>query len=362
MDESRPFPVEYRFVPYGTILEPEPRTLVLDVGMKTMPGVIDHHHSEAECECAASLVARRPDLVLDHIPAPSEDSGGEEGRPLVVVTHRMPDFDSVAAVFLALRLVERRALDPAMTVLADYTKLVDSALLPREIDLAATPYAVMRSLFRRIRADQADANLERMQEGQRFMRFLHARAEEGHDILENRSLFTGIERFERAMRICEEDHFAYLADLDTAERMILSLPLENGEGRKSVEGLAVVQPRSFLFRDWAQRDRDHTRLRRGFSFLMTVMGRGKVVLGVEPGEGVWLKGLGKILNDLEEARCAGDSDTPGAGWYEGGNSFFNYRILASPRSGTRLGPSDILDAVRSFGRAGNGPEHGAKPA
>lgn len=342
--------IRFSFVPYGTVAQPEPHTLVLDVGMKAVPGVIDHHQPDADCECAASLVVRRPELVLDHIPAGSLEGAPGNGRSLTIVTHRMPDFDAAAAAFLALRLIDRGEVDPAMTALADYARLVDSAQLPLDIDLTATPSAILRALFRRIRGDESASNRERMAEGMRFMRFLHARAAEGKDIRENRSLFAGIERFDRAMHACDEDHFAYLSDLDDAEPLRLSLPLDTGEGRKIVDGLVVIRPRSFLLRDWAVRDRDHSPLGRGFSFLMMVLGWNKVVLGVTPEEGVWLKGLGGKLDAMELSRSP-EADFPaGAGWYAGGCPFFNHRIIASPREGTQLEPEEIIRAVRAFGR------------
>jgi hypothetical protein len=36
--------VTYQFVNYGEVLKPVEDVLALDVGMKTIPGVIDHHH------------------------------------------------------------------------------------------------------------------------------------------------------------------------------------------------------------------------------------------------------------------------------------------------------------------------------
>ena len=71
--------VTYQFVNYGEDLRPAKGVLVLDVGMKTVPGVIDHHHSEAEVECTASLIAKYPNLVLDHI---KESLGEKKKIPL----------------------------------------------------------------------------------------------------------------------------------------------------------------------------------------------------------------------------------------------------------------------------------------
>ena len=117
--------IGFRFVNYGERFEPQPQTLVLDVGMKTVPGVIDHHHPEAEPECTASLIAKYPQFVLEHIRA---------ADPFTIITHRLPDFDSVASIFLVLKLLGTGTIDAPMEKLAAYTKMVDSASLPKEID------------------------------------------------------------------------------------------------------------------------------------------------------------------------------------------------------------------------------------
>jgi len=106
--------------------------------MTMAPGVLDHHFSGAETECAASLVVKHPELVLDHlrpVGRPADAVG-----PVTIVTHTLPDFDALAAVFLSLRLLETGVVDEGMRTLAAYAKLADSALLPATIDLGATPW------------------------------------------------------------------------------------------------------------------------------------------------------------------------------------------------------------------------------
>ena len=98
--------VDYRFVPYGTVLDPEKNTLSVDVGMKTVPGVIDHHHPEADVECAASLIVKSPSLVLDHIRRDGLFSQDSPSFRLRIITHPLPDFDAVASAFLVLKLIE----------------------------------------------------------------------------------------------------------------------------------------------------------------------------------------------------------------------------------------------------------------
>lgn len=317
--------------------------IALDVGMRTVPGVIDHHHPDAEAECAASLVIKHPRLVLDHIRT-------TEG-PITVVTHRLPDFDSLASIFLALRLLQNRAVDPSMEKIAGYARRVDSASLPKDIDLAATPYSILRALFAGSRKEEAEINRERLAEGLRFMRFLHARSEEGYDILENRSLFTGIDRYERAMRKVENDYFRYLEDSARAQKLSLQLPLTDGRGRRTVDGFAVRNPSSFLLKEWARRDFSQSSLGGGFSFLLTNFGNQRYILGVDPEKGINLRGLGTILNRREaQRREAAGRPFPWL-WYEGNCPFFDFRIIDSPQDGTVLTHEDVVECVLAFGRS-----------
>jgi hypothetical protein len=332
----------FRFVEYGTAIDPAQGTIVLDVGRRTVPGVIDHHQPDAEPECTASLLAKYPNLVLDHVaPAPA--------GPLTIVTHKLPDFDALASIFLALRLVETREFDAGMTALSAYTRIVDSSTLPRRIDLAATPYGVLRGLFAGTRKSEEEINRDRLDEGLRFMRFLHARLMEGRPILEDRRLFQGIDRFERAMRKVDEDHLNYLQDAHRSPALLLSLPRSDGEGRKRVAGLAVDNPHSFLLKEWARRDREHAPQGDGFSFVLSRFGTSRFILGVDPTAGVHLRGLGTILNARETSRRAELGRPAGPSWYEGDCPFFGHRIVDSPQDGSDLTAPEVLAALLEFG-------------
>jgi hypothetical protein len=340
--------IVYAFVPYGEPFDPAPDRLVLDVGMKTVPGVIDHHHPGAEPECAASLVAKYPHLVLGHLRP--KGTVFDETKPLTIITHRLPDFDALASIFLSLKLLEIGRVDAVMAKLAAYTKLVDSASLPSAIELSGTPYAILRALFAGAKKEEAAVNADRIDEGLKFMRFLYARAEEGHEIVENRALFTGIDRYQRAIVKVERDYSQFLEDLASARKAVLSLPASGGRGRKTVDGLFVANPRSFLLKEWARREREEASLGRGFGFLMTSFGQMRHILGVDPSRGINLRGLGTRLNELERRNRAAAGRPQGRAWYEGDCPFFDFRIIDSPQDGTALSRDDIVAAVLEFGR------------
>ncbi|MGQ9672709.1 MAG: hypothetical protein ACUVV5_06200 [Candidatus Aminicenantales bacterium] len=341
--------VSFEFVNYGTVYSPQAGVMVLDVGMKTVPGVIDHHHPEAEPECTASLIVKYPHLVLNHFQGQGRrESAGEEAH-LRIITHRLPDFDALSSIFLVLKLIEIRKVDTSMEKIAGYAKMVDSASLPRDIDLTATPYSILRALFAGVKRQEAEINRERVEEGLKFMRFLYAKAEEGYEIIENRRLFAGIDRYEKAMRKIEDDYFHYLDDVRKGQKLQLNLPLASGQGKKKVEGLIVRNPSSFLLKEWARRDINHTTDGQGFAFLMTNFANQRYILGVDPARDINLKGLGSLLNLREESKRTSWGRPVDFRWYEGNCPFFNYRIIDSPQDGTSLSHEEIVEILIDFG-------------
>ncbi len=337
---------EFLFADYGTPFETAAGRLVLDVGMRLAPGVLDHHHHGSGPDCAASLVLKHPELVLDHI----RPGGREPEGTVTFVTHRLPDFDALAAIFLARRLIEEGAVDPAMRALADYALIVDSSTLPRGLDLAATPYGVLRALFAGAKKSEDEINRDRVEAGLKFMRHLHARAAEGASLMENPGLFRGLDAYERAVRKVGEDHQNYLADAARSPRFRITLPVLDGPGERTVDGMMVDGPRCFLLKEWARRDAVYAPGGRGFSFVMCRIGENGFIIGVDPAAGVCLRGLGPILDGLEKARRAALGLPPGPPWFVGDNAFFRQRIVDSPRDGSVLEAAAVARAVREFGR------------
>lgn len=332
--------VIFQFAPYGQEFSPQPGTIVLDVGMKTVPGVIDHHQPEAEAECAASLVVKHPELVLDHI--------REIPDKITIITHRLPDFDAISAIFLTLKLLENQRVDAAMKKIAEYARMVDSATIPKNIELSATPYALLRAIFVNIQKTEEEANLERVNEGLRLMKLLYEQALLGRDIIANRPIFQGIDRYEKAMHRVEDDYFSYLEDLEKAEIIKLNLPLSNGQGFKTVDGLVVQNPKSFLLKEWCRRDIFNSPLGKGFTFLLSNFGGKRFIIGVDPEMGVNLKGLGALLNEKEKQKREKTGRPLSERWYEGNCPFFDYRIIDSPQDGPSLTQREVMETIFQF--------------
>jgi hypothetical protein len=116
-----------------------------------------------------------------------------------------------------------------------------------------------------------------------------------------------------------------------------------------VNGLVITNPRSFLFKEWAHRDREHPSLGDGYSLIVSTFGEGGCSLGVDPTKGLNLRGLGARIEAREREKRAAGGYPPGAPWYEGNCALFDYRIIASPRGGTILTTAEIMDEVLAFG-------------
>jgi hypothetical protein len=224
-----------------------------------------------------------------------------------------------------------------MLKIARYTRLVDSASLPEKIDLSATPYSILRALFSGARKDEAEINQMRVDEGLKFMRFLYAKAEEGYKIEENRTLFSGIDRYQRAMRKVENDYFRYLDDLRKAEKIVLDLPLVDLSGSRRVDGLIVQNPSSFLIKEWARRERGNSSLGQGFSLLVTSFGGYRYILGVDPARGVNLRGLGGLLNEREAQKREAAARAFERPWY--------LTTVSSTRPGTGLSSASRMSST-----------------
>lgn len=332
--------VNFQFAPYGKEFSPEQGTIVLDVGMKAVPGVIDHHQPESEAECAASLVVKHPELVLNHL--------RNDEPEITIITHRLPDFDATSAIFLTLKLLETGTVDRAMKKIADYARMVDSATIPKNIELSATPYAVLRALFINIQKPEDEANLERINEGLRMMKLLYEQSSMGKDILSSRPIFQGIDRYEKAMHRVEDDYFNYLEDLEKAEIITVNLPLVDGNGFNPVDGLLIQNPKSFLLKEWSRRDVLNSPSGKGFSFLLSNYGGRRFIIGVDPEARVNLKGLGSLLNEKEAQKREKTERPATERWYEGNCPFFDYRVIDSPQDGPSLTHQEVRESIFDF--------------
>ena len=180
------------------------------------------------------------------------------------------------------------------------------------------------------------------------MNFLYVSSEKGYEINQNRSLFTSVDQYERAVKKAEDDYFNYLDDLERCQILSLYLPFVKSEGKRKVDGLIIRNPRSYLFKDWARRDISHSTLKKGFSFLLTNFGSSRYIIGVDPAMGIYLKGLGDLLNLRESEQRKQENRPFSERWYDGNCPLFNFRIIDSPQDSSSLSHQEIVDTILKF--------------
>lgn len=345
------------FAGHGGLYQPEPGRLVLDMGNQTVPGVIDHHHDTALPECTATLIVQQPALVRDHL----------AGRPVEEVEvwlHRSPDFDAIAAAWLAQELLVHGALPPGAGAVAGYALRADMATLPISDHPDRTPYGIMAGIYCLL--DEQPAHTESSEEGQylrdyrvlerglELMDYLAGVAAAGEDLYDP-ALFADDHPFGAEMRAVKHDYSRYLADLAGGRVGTLAIPAQDGSGPRRVDLLAVRDPTSALFKVWARQDRRHAPGGHGFVMTSVQYGATRFVISVDPRAGLWLRGLGAALDHAETARRAalGQARTgpprPGFAnsdpWYDGRAPLYNYTIVDAPRAGTVLTPEEVAAIV-----------------
>ena len=84
---------------------------------------------------------------------------------------------------------------------------------------------------------------------------------------------------------------------------------------------------------------------------LKTFGNTRYILGVDPEAGVYLKGLGKMLNNREAEQRNQKNRPFDEKWYEGDCPLFNFRIIDSPQDTTSLSHQAIVDTVLAFSQS-----------
>jgi class 3 adenylate cyclase/tetratricopeptide (TPR) repeat protein len=335
-----------RFVGNGETLEPKPAVLALDIGGKTVPGVIDHHQAEAEEECTASLIFKNPKLVTDHV----QNILIED---VEFVMHRNPDLDTIAAAYLAQKLIEGEELTSFDRKIAEYAKECDSSNLSIKLQPENTVYGILtginelnKRLYKGVFTSQSKKDLNILKRGIQLIEYSLQKMHKGIDI-DNPLLFEGEHPFVDEKELISNDRNIFFKDLKRSTIYEISLPAYSLKQKTKVKMLAIKDPESVMFKIWA----------RGEGYIMTMVNYNerRYIISVDPTYGLSLQGLGVILDKLETKKRSNlgkerkGKNRPGYSnsdpWYDGRSPIHKYTIVDSPRSGTILSEAEIFKIV-----------------
>ena len=378
----------FGFVGPGTTAEPVPGVLYIDVGGALREGIVDHHSDSDRNSCSTELTYRHREAVYNHLMrdwlklhSERKISHGTEWNP-VLITHEFPDWDSVAAAFLAMYLIEEGDFPPYADALVHYVREVDQGRYPCSLKNPDTFYAIHLA-YRAMQSVQRSSE-EQMLCGLEVIRrsvdLIGAAREEVllppvcsmEDFLPGKPGATGwLEDpwFASAREILSADRVSFEKDLARARTIEhVRLPATDGGEAIHVPTLVAGAPmESRLHKEWV---RSH-----GYPFFICPFGGPndsgeaggpntifhRVVLSIDPnfdvgGRKPHLLGLGFNLERSEvshrKARHGGLDDRSGAPrfgdgyctnddpWYDG--RAFGHTIVDSPRSGTLIPFEEIV--------------------
>lgn len=363
--------IKFNFVRNGTTAEETPaeNTIWIDVGNKMQKGIIDHHGDERDDSvCAAEMVYKHPELVLENI---------TDSRDLTIVGHISPDFDCVASAYLVKQLAEKGKIDPEMEKIVEYAKLTDTGRINPERNNIRNVYSILNA-FAYMPENANKSNEFIMKKGFELLDYCIERIKNNPKLtLESEDLLGDDCPYTEELKLLEEASKQYEKVLEEAEKTEMYLPTLDGGVKKVPDVFIKSIPENKLTRDmlknWLRND--------GFVFtsipiydshrFITDDGReledvptSRVVLSVAPGNNVYLKGLGYNIEKKEEQKCSelgirrysgsnGNitySNRPGYEspdpWYDGRGH--NYEIIDGPMSGSVLSVDEINNIAKEY--------------
>ncbi len=345
------------FVPPGSTLSAAENQLILDVGNQLGPGIIDHHGTHSEKECATSLLVKYPQYALNHL-------GNTVIDKITFVTHIHPDFDAVTAIFLAHHLLTQKHFPPFSNIIANYTRDIDMGICSRYPGDRVTIYSIFTALSKIVRQDKQKLTNPK--------KIYHAIVDQGFQlwhyalsVMNNRTdlhtsqIFQRYHPFQQAQELIEADYQLYLEDLSRCTKTRIYVHQHSPKIKREVDALFITNPKSLLFRVWARNDRLHPLEKNGYIMLAVNYGHKRYVISTDPKKKeLDLKGLGDMLEKAETIKRikAGGKrqgkSRPGYGspdpWYDGRNSLHSYTIIDTPRNGTVLTWKEIQEVIKNY--------------
>lgn len=272
----------YEFLGNGiSVDEIEENTLYLDVGNKLEKGIIDHHHLENAVNFNERKFLSTTSLILismDLIPNSKEQT-------YKIVTHRSPDFDSIAAIYLAKEYLLNGCFPKYSHELAQYVEQVDCGKMKIDASMIRAPvvisYFLKEVVKKKLDEEGYDGkkdnfykyNLEIIAKGLKLIDYIMRRMDklpEKERSLYHPNLFLNGNEFEYELSLAKEDYKNYEKDIQTIVRKdkikLPTLSMENLE-LEEVDALFWQDtPKCRLHKYWARQD-SNAPLGKGYNLL-----------------------------------------------------------------------------------------------
>jgi hypothetical protein len=389
---------EWRFgsINHDHCADTTPGVLYIGAGGALKPGVIDRRAPEAAGNTLTGIVFRKRDLVYNHLLS-TWIHRSEEGKiPLsakftpTLILGPDPDFDAIAASFLAIRLLEKGEFPGYAEFLVNYVRNVTLGRYKLELanpdslnalHVACLALRHLKGMDGRLLPPEAQVNrgielLERV-----LSQIIMARSESkagpirrAEDMLPGSpgaTAWTKDPWFADIKKLLDAEPAKFQRDLErTAKMEPVLLPAADGDGLIPVTAFVSASPMESAFiKNWAHGA--------GFPYVLQPSGNPRtnpdssgaddpiyprILISIDPGfesngRRPDLCGLGRALERLEteyrKARNQGVDDRGGTTegsyfrsddpWHDGMD--LGWTVVESPHSGTRIPYSRIIESA-----------------
>ncbi len=348
----------FEFLGPGKVVQPSVGRIYVDLGGQLVRGIIDHHFGNCNYESTTSALAGNPDLVLDHLLGPVNNTyyqGLEIRRKEMIlefVTHRFPDWDGMNSFYLTNYLIQNGRMPPVevCTALCEAANDVDQGRV-RVQDEVVRPFLLYLMMMY-----NGTTGEDCLLRGSSLLEQIILNS--GHSISKEAFLnaFAPPANFSKEALQLQEDFSLFQNDLADSEMFEMIVPTKDSAGVLTKAFAFKSQPRCKLHKYWVREQTDA-----GILFVpFETDGKIKrVIISVDPLTDFVLPCFGYELEKAEtkKRRILGkprtgsprfeqeycDNDDP---WYDGRGHGFT--IVDSPRAGTVLDYAEILELARNL--------------
>ncbi|MFZ5352413.1 MAG: hypothetical protein ACOZCL_06755 [Bacillota bacterium] len=345
----------------------------------------------------SGIIAYSPSLILDNI--------SKKVQKIEIVLNSKPSVDYFVALFFIKHLIIYGKLPKYYELFVDYVEKAEMGYMPLVYSTIVTPFAVIKALDKtesaRSLTEEACKQLM-VEKGIALMEHVNKKLTELNKIvptdLFNSTVLNDCDLFNEEADLLKKDYRVYYDEVygqnSICEKTKLFLNSINGDGKKQVDAILFnCIPKSILTHYWARYD-VNSPSRKGY--VLTLIPEHKyavnhegsrkyiqekilepmkaetvrVVIQVDPQNGLWLKNLGKYLELAEQRKEEKlfesaeninkwrdrsnlmlyrfrDSKwcTSRYSWYDG--RFHNYMLVDSPTIDSLLTIEEIKDIVKT---------------
>lgn len=300
--------IEYLFVPVGTVAPTklQENEIWTDVGNRFDHQVFDHHQSNSGFGSSSMLIFQNHKKISKIF---------KNYKAIKITTHQNPDLDALCSTWLLTLVIRKEFAKYNFEILQSIVKLVDlndQGIIENSNEITQNWVIIVRTLL--------TVELGKLNDEQKIKNTFKL-FEKTYEKLTNEENFEKISEeliTGKIKTMLNQAHTDYENDIVKAEIFTAKFNKKtkeicsNSDDKNTIEVDAVWfnEPTSMLLRELSRNDFENSPNKKGFNFLITSkfiieinnQKYYRYIISVNPSTKLSLRGLGKILEDNEQAK------------------------------------------------------------